>query len=129
MEHTVHTVIMLFLAVYAGSGTCEVSPDFRLGSGAGATHSDSTFHDRLNPKYSRPRSSAEPMPIVAFALLWAILTFAILMILWTYLVSWQDTASDFESGSSMLCLACISMHLIWDFFRPETYPKSLYLSL
>ena len=96
MELSVHTVIMLFLAVYAYQGTCEVSPDFRLGSGAGATHSDSSFHDRLNPKYSRPRSSAEPMPIVAFALLWSTLAIATLMILWTYLVSWQDTASDYE---------------------------------
>ena len=30
MELSVHTVIMLFLAVYAYQGTCEVSPDFRL---------------------------------------------------------------------------------------------------
>ena len=95
MELSVHTVIMLFLAVYAYQGTCEVSPDFRLGSGAGATHSDSSFHGHLNPKYSRPRSSAEPMPIVAFALLWSTLAIATLMILWTYLVSWQDTASDY----------------------------------
>ena len=91
MWHTVHTVSILFLAVYAVAGTSEVSPDFRLGSGAGATYSDSYPHsDNHDPQ---PRSSAT-MPLVAFAFIWASISWTMLLLSWTYLYTRQDAVYD-----------------------------------
>ena len=88
MKHASAYSLMTFLAVYAciGNPVSEDSPDFRLGSGAGATYSDSYSY-----KDPQPRSSAA-MPFVAFAFLLAAISYAMILISWTYLVTWQNTA-------------------------------------
>ena len=118
MKHSVYTVSILFLAVYAYSGTCEVSPDFRLGSGAGATYSDSHSHTS-NPQ---PRSNTNSsMPLVAFAFIMTLVIASLLQLAWTYLVSWKGTSWFWErclSGEIMYIKVEVA-HTKYHFGKPK----------
>ena len=91
--------MIFLLALCSYQGSCEVSLVFRLGSGAGATHSDSnSWNSNLGPQ---PRPTAATMPFVAFVLLLSLLLFSMLLITWTYLVTLQNTACFYDHNSPL----------------------------
>ena len=94
------TVMTMLLASLAFTGTCEVSPVFRLGSGAGATNHPPPL-----------ASSNASMPLVAFVLLFGLIGLTMLLLSWTYLVSWQDTAGYWDHHFHRKVTKALAKHL------------------
>ena len=90
----------MLLASLAFTGACDVSPVFRLGSGAGATNHPPPL-----------ASSNASMPLVAFVLLFGLIGFTMLLLSWTYLVSWQDTAGYWDHHFHRKVTKALAKHL------------------